>query len=184
MYPFCYNTVNLMNAFSQYGLGIPKSMLGDAFVFNGSGKDIVKKINACERSQSEAAAIAKGLRHAANVADGISGVSGTLDGVSIVGEIPSGGADTPATVSLTSITLYFGAAGTVLSNASGALYSYSQGNMSAVNTTLESSVADMIVSGAAAKIPFVNNFKDAFGSLAAKGMELTKDGKKACQSID
>lgn len=99
-----------------------------------------------------------------------------------VGEIPSAGADTPATAVLAGATGLLGTISSVTAAAADALNSFARGNLNAVGTFGLSTLTNIAATAAASKIPGFSGWAKSIGDATQQAFDLSTKAKEACHN--
>jgi len=147
----------------------------------GGTQEQSKKDQQCTAAREAAAQLAKSLEQVSKLASDTAIASGIGAGISALGEVPSAGADTEATIGFGSVA---GIAG-VVSSATGALAaglsSFAAGNLNALNTFSANQVAALAVRLMSSSIPVAKNFGESLGALAEQALGVVNSAQEACQ---
>lgn len=135
----------------------------------------------CSNFQQTAGDLATSVEHLGNIFEGIATVTGFADVLSVFGEVPSGGTDTPVTVSLTGLTANFSVAGIALNTLATQLNTFASGDVNALQHMAANLSAEVVTQTvlAAAKVP--GPWVESWGKLIGTTSSLVNSAQEACK---
>lgn len=133
--------------------------------------------NPCTVLQKEAEDMAEVANDVSDTSSWIAFASGAATALAGFAEVPSGGLDTPATMTAFALTDFFGGVSLVSGGAAAALRSYAAGNTSAIQQFEWGQLANLAAKAAASRIPVVKPWADRIGDIAENGAKLATRAK-------
>ena len=137
----------------------------------------------CTAARKAAGQLAEGFQQASEFADNMALVTGAGTALAGLGETPSFGIDTPATVSLAGVTTYFTGASIVTGAAAASLNAYASGSATSLANFDFTQIEGVLAKSAASKIPLMAPFAGQVGDLASKAADLITNAPRGMSLI-
>jgi RHS repeat-associated protein len=148
---------------------------------NGPSPNPKPKLPPCTATQKLAGQLGQALDKASDNLNLIAIAGGVATFIGGLGELPSGGLDTPGTITAGTFTAA-AEGGSLITGAAGAVFdSYANGNTSALRNFNADNLIGLGVTLAASRIPFVNRLGQTIGDLAQQGLSLAQQTQGGCQ---
>jgi len=132
----------------------------------------------CTALQKAAAELAEALENVSDSAGWTAFGAGVMTVLSGVGEVPSAGLDTPATVTSVAVATFFGNAAYITGALAATLQSYSTGNSDALWQFDEGQAINLSSAAVTSGIPFLKPWAERIGDLAEKAADLAAKAKE------
>jgi RHS repeat-associated protein len=159
----------------------PQACFGGFSMPDGSCVGMDKnKQQQCTAAQQTAAQLATLFDNASTESGWLAFGSGVGTAASGAGEGITFGGDTPVTITFASLTAFFGTTSAVTSLAAGTLNAFAQGNTTALQNFVWSSLVNLATTAAASKIPGMERWAATLGDLASKAFDVTHNAEEAC----
>jgi hypothetical protein len=107
--------------------------------------------------------------------------AGLATAISAIGEVPTVGLDTPATIATASVTAIAADASFVTGGLAAALNSFVNGNPSALADFDFDQIVDLAAKFAASKLPGISQFADSVGDLASQAASISHQAQQGCK---
>jgi RHS repeat-associated protein len=135
----------------------------------------------CTALQAQAAKLGGFLDNVSTTSGWIAFGTGAGTVLAGVGEGPTGGVDTPGTITLGGMTDFFGTVSVVSGGAAATLDSYAAGDTRAMWNFNVSQLANLAAKAAASRLPLVKPWADRIGDLAEQAADLALKAKEGCR---
>ena len=148
---------------------------------NGPGGPSSPQTPSCTALKKMIGQLGQTLDNTSNTLNLIAIAGGVATFVGGLGEAPSGGLDTPATITAGTFTAA-AETGSLITGAAGALFdSFANGNTSALRNFNTSSLTGLAVTLTSSKLPFLKRYGQTIGDLAQQALSLTQQAQGGCQ---
>lgn len=102
--------------------------------------------------------------------------------ISGLGEVPSLGADTPATVSLAAVTSFFADASLITGTGAAVLRSFANGSANSLATFDFNRLEEFGMTTTLSRLPGVGKYAELIGGLAGKAMDIATEAPLVCSN--